>query len=113
MTTLDPAGRNLLFNEARTHNGWTDQPVSDDTLRELFGSRADGVDSISRHIDDGQGTSTNSVLIGATLLVGRSEHRGSLGQEGSHSFAILGRCPALGQTWKPRPARVITSAPGE
>lgn len=36
MTTLDPAGRNLLFNEARTHNGWTDQPVSDDTLRELF-----------------------------------------------------------------------------
>jgi 3-hydroxypropanoate dehydrogenase len=36
MTTLDPAGRNLLFNEARTHNGWTDQPVSDDTLRELY-----------------------------------------------------------------------------
>jgi len=36
MNTLDPAGRNLLFNEARTHNGWTDQPVSDDTLRELF-----------------------------------------------------------------------------
>lgn len=36
MTTLDQAGRNLLFNEARTHNGWTDQPVSDDTLRELF-----------------------------------------------------------------------------
>jgi 3-hydroxypropanoate dehydrogenase len=36
MTTLDPAGRNLLFNEARTHNGWTGQPVSDDTLRELF-----------------------------------------------------------------------------
>ncbi len=36
MTTLDPAGRNLLFNEARTHNGWTDQPVTDETLREMF-----------------------------------------------------------------------------
>jgi len=36
MTTLDPAGRNLLFNEARTHNGWTDQPVADETLREMF-----------------------------------------------------------------------------
>ena len=36
MTTLDPAGRNLLFNDARTHNGWTAQPVSDDTLREMF-----------------------------------------------------------------------------
>ena len=36
MTTLDPAGRDLLFNDARTHNGWTDQPVSDDTLREMF-----------------------------------------------------------------------------
>ena len=36
MTTLDPTGRDLLFNDARTHNGWTDQPVSDDTLREMF-----------------------------------------------------------------------------
>ena len=36
MTTLDPAGRNLLFNEARTHNGWTEEPVSDETLREMF-----------------------------------------------------------------------------
>ena len=36
MNLLDPAGRDLLFNDARTHNGWTSEPVSDDTLRELF-----------------------------------------------------------------------------
>jgi 3-hydroxypropanoate dehydrogenase len=36
MTTLDPAGRDLLFNAARTHNGWTERPVSDATLREMF-----------------------------------------------------------------------------
>ena len=36
MNTLDPAGSDLLFNEARTHNDWTDQPVSDETLRELY-----------------------------------------------------------------------------
>ncbi len=36
MATLDTAGRDLLFNHARTHNGWTAEPVSDAQLRELF-----------------------------------------------------------------------------
>lgn len=26
----------ILFREARTHNGWQDKPVADETLRELF-----------------------------------------------------------------------------
>jgi 3-hydroxypropanoate dehydrogenase len=34
--TLDPAALDRLFNHARTHNGWTSEPVSDDKLRELF-----------------------------------------------------------------------------
>lgn len=34
------------------------------SLRSLFGDRSDGVDSISRYAEDGQGTSTNSCLIG-------------------------------------------------
>lgn len=25
-----------IFTEARTHNKWTDRPVSDDTLRQLY-----------------------------------------------------------------------------
>ncbi len=33
---LDQAARDLLFTEARTHNAWRDEPVSDDTLRELY-----------------------------------------------------------------------------
>jgi 3-hydroxypropanoate dehydrogenase len=33
---LDPNGLDLLFREARTHNKWTDKPVSDDELRSLF-----------------------------------------------------------------------------
>jgi 3-hydroxypropanoate dehydrogenase len=33
---LNQAGRDLLFREARTHNGWLDRPVSEDTLRELY-----------------------------------------------------------------------------
>jgi 3-hydroxypropanoate dehydrogenase len=36
MPTLDTAGRDLLFNHARTHNAWTAQEVTDSTLRELF-----------------------------------------------------------------------------
>jgi len=36
MTRLDPAGCDLLFNQARTHNGWTPEPVTDAQLRELF-----------------------------------------------------------------------------
>ena len=35
--SLDPAARAALFTEARTHFKWTDQPVSDDTLRALHG----------------------------------------------------------------------------
>ena len=33
---LDDAALDTLFREARTHNKWTDQPVSDDELRALF-----------------------------------------------------------------------------
>ena len=33
---LDEAGLNLLFRDARTHNKWIDQPVTDDELRALF-----------------------------------------------------------------------------
>ncbi|MEQ3549342.1 malonic semialdehyde reductase [Pseudonocardia nematodicida] len=33
---LDDAGRSLLFTEARTANTFTDQPVSDETLREVW-----------------------------------------------------------------------------
>ena len=33
---LNDEGMDLLFREARTHNGWVDEPVSDDTLRQLY-----------------------------------------------------------------------------
>jgi 3-hydroxypropanoate dehydrogenase len=33
---LDSAALDTLFLEARTHNKWTDQPVTDDELRSLF-----------------------------------------------------------------------------
>ena len=33
---LDDASLNLLFRDARTHNKWTDQPVTDDELRAVF-----------------------------------------------------------------------------
>ena len=26
----------VIFRQARTHNAWTDQPVSDDTLKALY-----------------------------------------------------------------------------
>ncbi|MDJ1158743.1 malonic semialdehyde reductase [Chelatococcus sp. SYSU_G07232] len=32
---LDDVALDQLFREARTHNAWTDKPVSDETLREL------------------------------------------------------------------------------
>lgn len=32
--TLDQKGFDLLFREARTHNGWLDRPVSDELLKE-------------------------------------------------------------------------------
>jgi 3-hydroxypropanoate dehydrogenase len=34
--SLDPAGLDLLFREARSHNKWRDEPVSDETLHELY-----------------------------------------------------------------------------
>ena len=35
MSLLSEEGLNLLFREARTHNGWLDKPISEDTLRQL------------------------------------------------------------------------------
>lgn len=34
--TIDAAGLDLLFREARTHNKFTDEPISDETLHELY-----------------------------------------------------------------------------
>jgi len=34
--TIDAAGLDLLFKEARTHNKWHDTPISDETLHELY-----------------------------------------------------------------------------
>jgi 3-hydroxypropanoate dehydrogenase len=34
--TMDAAGLDLLFREARSHNQWLDKPVPDETLRELY-----------------------------------------------------------------------------
>ncbi|MDB5651233.1 MAG: malonic semialdehyde reductase [Hyphomicrobiales bacterium] len=34
LTHLDDAGLDLIFREARTHNGWLDKPVSETLLRE-------------------------------------------------------------------------------
>ncbi|MDJ0949617.1 MAG: malonic semialdehyde reductase [Alphaproteobacteria bacterium] len=33
---LEAAALDLIFRDARTHNAWTDRPISDDTLRALF-----------------------------------------------------------------------------
>ena len=34
--TIDAAGLDLLFKEARSHNKWQDKPVSDETLHDLY-----------------------------------------------------------------------------
>jgi 3-hydroxypropanoate dehydrogenase len=34
--TIEPAGLDLLFREARTHNKWQDKPVTDETLKQLY-----------------------------------------------------------------------------
>ncbi len=34
--TIDDAAQAALFRDARTHNAWTDQPVTDDDLRAVF-----------------------------------------------------------------------------
>ncbi|MEX1155319.1 malonic semialdehyde reductase [Parvibaculum sp.] len=36
MTTLDGDALDTIFRKARTHNAWTDEPVSDATLKELY-----------------------------------------------------------------------------
>lgn len=33
---LDAAALEVLFNSARSHNGWVDQPVTDDELRQIY-----------------------------------------------------------------------------
>jgi 3-hydroxypropanoate dehydrogenase len=34
--SIDAAGHDLLFREARTHNKWHDKPITDETLHELY-----------------------------------------------------------------------------
>ena len=34
--TLSPEGIDLIFRNARTHNGWQQKPVSDEKLRKLY-----------------------------------------------------------------------------
>ena len=34
--TIDAAGLDLLFKDARSHNKWQDKPVSDETLHDLY-----------------------------------------------------------------------------
>jgi 3-hydroxypropanoate dehydrogenase len=36
MPAIDDAALDQIFRTARTHNAWTDEPVSDDTLHELY-----------------------------------------------------------------------------
>lgn len=33
---ISPGALSTLFTDARTHNGWRETPVSDETLRELY-----------------------------------------------------------------------------
>lgn len=40
--TIDAAGLDLLFREARTHNKFADEPISDDKLHELYGLLRNG-----------------------------------------------------------------------
>jgi 3-hydroxypropanoate dehydrogenase len=35
-TTLNDAGWDLLFRNARTHNGWQDRPIAEETLHKLY-----------------------------------------------------------------------------
>ena len=34
--TIDASGLDLLFREARSHNAWTDEAVTDETVKELY-----------------------------------------------------------------------------
>lgn len=49
MPTLPDTCLDQLFREARTHNFWLDQPVSDDTLRELYDLAKWGPTSANTH----------------------------------------------------------------
>ncbi len=42
ISRLDDAGLDLIFREARTHTLWTDKPVGDDLLHELYATMAFG-----------------------------------------------------------------------
>ena len=33
---VSPGALSTLFTDARTHNGWRETPVSDETLREIY-----------------------------------------------------------------------------
>lgn len=33
---VSPSALSTLFTDARTHNGWRETPVSDETLREIY-----------------------------------------------------------------------------
>ena len=44
---LQQAGLDLLFHEARSHNGWQDKPVSDETLREVYDLTRMGATSLN------------------------------------------------------------------
>lgn len=36
MSALDAAGQDLIFREARTRNGWTDEPITDAQIQEIY-----------------------------------------------------------------------------
>lgn len=36
---VSPGALSTLFTDARTHNGWRETPVSDETLREIYALR--------------------------------------------------------------------------
>ncbi len=36
MSTISTDAMDILFNDARTYNGWQDKPVSEDTLKKLY-----------------------------------------------------------------------------
>ena len=42
--TLDDAGLDLIFRTARTYNGYTDEPVTEDRAARDLGSGEDGAD---------------------------------------------------------------------
>ena len=46
-TRLDQASIDLILADARSHYAWTDQPVSDETLRELYAITAQGPTSMN------------------------------------------------------------------